>query len=101
MLQYMLRTCALLGFAATATSFLGALHPAGDSLAVFRLPIAILAALALIRCDRPRALRWPLAALVLAMLGGHVAWWMPDAGLAPAPGDIVHYQQNLWGGRKG
>ena len=81
---------AVLG-AALAGGFLGALHPLGDSLAVFRVPLAVLFGLVVIWTRWPRALRWPLAGLVLVLLGWN-AWmaWKPQAA-----GALVLYQQNL------
>ena len=71
--------------------FLGALHPLGDSLAVFRVPLAVVFALAVIWTDWPRPLRWPLAGLALLLLGWH-AW----QGLRPQEaGRLILYQQNL------
>lgn len=76
----------------TVGSFLGALHPLGDSLAVFRLPLACLFALAAIWTSWPKTLRWSLTGLgVLAMLS--VLWWRWSDGL---PGTAQVYQRNLY-----
>lgn len=79
--------------AAVAAGYGGAVHPLGDSLAVFRLPLAGIAALALLLARRPR---WfVLAGLVgvaLAM-GPRLAKQWPASR---APGhDLVLYQKNL------
>lgn len=90
--QSVLKSVAVLSGAAVVGSYLGALHPAGDSLAVFRVPLLILAALALIWTDWSRVVRWPLSALALAVLGWHISARMdPDA----KGHDLVLYQQNL------
>lgn len=74
-----------------AGSFAGALHPLGDSLAVFRTPLAVLMALVAIWSDWPRALRWTVAAFCLAWLA-----WVAAAKLVPGPAGPLHvYQKNL------
>lgn len=72
--------------------YMGAVHPAGDSLAVFRLPLAVMFGLAVIWTDWPHLLRWPLAGLAMASLG----WlgWQPRAEPS-GPAQLVLYQQNL------
>ncbi|MBV2361382.1 endonuclease/exonuclease/phosphatase family protein [Thalassococcus sp. CAU 1522] len=74
-----------------AGSFAGALHPAGDSLAVFRLPIAVLFALVVTWSDWPRRLRWPLAALALVPVAQILAL-KAEAG---PEGIVTVYQRNL------
>ncbi|WP_176445300.1 endonuclease/exonuclease/phosphatase family protein [Maliponia aquimaris] len=75
-------------------SWAGPLHPAADALAVLRVPLLVLAALAVIWTSWPRRLRWPVAGLCLLALGqvGGMKLY------APAPGPFVVYQKNLWGG---
>lgn len=85
----------LLALLALAT-WAGPLHPAADSLAVIRVPLLVLAALALIWTAWPRALRWPLVGFCLLALG-QVAWMKLHA---PAPGDFTVYQKNLWYGNR-
>lgn len=70
----------------------GALHPAGDSLAVFRLPLLVIFALAVIWTSWPRLLRWPLTAVALLALAQLAIRALP---LPMAAHDTVLYQQNL------
>ncbi|MEZ5798392.1 MAG: endonuclease/exonuclease/phosphatase family protein [Paracoccaceae bacterium] len=78
---------------ALAAGYLGALHPAGDSLAVFRPQVALLLAalggVALMVGARAAG-RWALAlaALVALTLAGH--WWP-----GPAGGGLRLYQKNM------
>ncbi|MEO1676848.1 MAG: endonuclease/exonuclease/phosphatase family protein [Pseudomonadota bacterium] len=72
-------------------SFLGALHPLGDSLAVFRLPLGL--GLLIMSFGLPGPLKPVALAVALAsqlpMLAIRVA---PQ----PSAGDYSHYQKNLW-----
>lgn len=85
---------------ALAAGFLGALHPLGDSLAVFRTPLA-LALLALapafawLGLPRPGAAAALLALAALASLAPH---WVPRATATAAAeaATFRHYQKNLW-----
>ena len=72
---------------------LGALHPAGDSLAVFRVPLAIvlLAAAALAGIAGRRTLGALAAAAGAAALAGPLAAHV----VQPHPGPFVVYQKNL------
>ena len=70
----------------------GPLHPLGDTLAVLRVPIVALAALAVIWTGWPRLLRWPLAALALVILGQVVAMKLATG---PTPGAFTVYQKNI------
>lgn len=73
--------------------YLGALHPAGDSFAVFRLELALLFALAVIWTAWPRLLRWPLASLAMGIVPFHV---VKGAGPDVASDyDVTLYQQNM------
>lgn len=76
-----------------ALSFAGALLPLGDSLAVFRVLLAVLFALCLIWTGWPRRLRWPGAVLAMAAIAQIALprWFVTDP---PAP-DLILYQQNL------
>lgn len=76
---------------ALAASFAGALHPAGDSLAVLRLPLAGIFALLVIWAPWRRALRWPLALAALVAMGQIVG----AKFVAHSPGPVVVYQKNL------
>lgn len=74
-----------------AAGFAGGLHPAGDSLAVFRLPVAGLM-LALWLLLRPRGRwGWIPGLMALAALAGVVAVSLPRGG----PGALTLYQRNL------
>ena len=75
---------------ALAASFAGMLHPAGDSLAVFRAPLAGVLALSALLAGGPG---WGAAALVVgaAALAPQIAPRLARG----APGPFVHYQQNL------
>ncbi|MDA7427022.1 endonuclease/exonuclease/phosphatase family protein [Primorskyibacter aestuariivivens] len=74
--------------------YLGALHPAGDSLAVFRLPLVIVFALVVIWAPWPRRLRWPLAGLAMAVMAPQALDRLFPPGL-PDDGGLVLYHQNL------
>ncbi|WP_425101252.1 endonuclease/exonuclease/phosphatase family protein [Tropicibacter sp. S64] len=72
--------------------FAGALYPLGDSLAVFREPLLVFFALAVIWSDGPRRVRWPLAALAMGALVPHLPLPGPQG---PSRGGITVFQQNL------
>lgn len=74
--------------------YLGALHPAGDSFAVFRLPLVIVFALVVIWAPWPRRLRWPLAGLAMAVLAPQAHDRLFPSRL-PDGGGLTLYQQNL------
>lgn len=76
-----------------ALSFAGALWPLGDSLAVFRVPLATLFALCLIWTNWPRRVRWPLAVLAMAAIAQIALprWAVPELN----DHDVTLYQQNL------
>lgn len=79
----------LLAIVAAAAGFGGAIHPLGDSLAVFQLPLALIGMLCLIPARR--AIFWP-ALVVGAMAMLNVLW----PKLVPAmPGSYTLYQKNL------
>ncbi|MFC3615925.1 endonuclease/exonuclease/phosphatase family protein [Lutimaribacter marinistellae] len=74
-------------------SYLGVLHPAGDSLAVFRPVWALLFALATIWSAWPRRIRWPLAVSgMLSLLQVFWPGWMPRQSPDQS---LKLYQQNL------
>lgn len=82
---------------ALAAGFLGALHPAGDTLGVFRLQFAALAlvlALSAAALSRRRAL--PLAAALAALLAAAPAALSYRASAAPTAGPHALYQKNLY-----
>jgi endonuclease/exonuclease/phosphatase (EEP) superfamily protein YafD len=81
---------ALLG-AAFFGGFAGAVHPLGDSLAVFRLPIAVAFALWVIWSPWPAWIRWSIALLCLASMGQIVA----QKYVSHPDGPITIYQKNL------
>lgn len=84
---------ALIALAAVLAGYGGALHPAGDSLAVFRVPLALLGGLALLAW-------WPRGVLVLTGLGVVALavlprFWALSPGQAAQAPDLVIYQKNL------
>jgi endonuclease/exonuclease/phosphatase (EEP) superfamily protein YafD len=93
-LVILVRLVAIAALLALGGGALGALHPAGDSLAVFRVPLTgllLVTGWAL----RPRVLAW--GAMLLAFVG--LAWhggqlYRPDRIPDRAP-DLTLYQQNL------
>lgn len=56
-----------------AVGYTGAFHPAGDSFAVFRLPLVVLLALTVIWTPWSRRIRWSVALICLGVLG-QAAW---------------------------
>lgn len=87
----MVRIVACLAGLMLAASFAGAFHPIGDSLAVLRLPFAVVFALAVIWTNWSAATRWSLAALAMVPLV-LVVW---DKSTSPAPGSFTVYQKNM------
>ncbi len=81
---------ALLG-AAFLGGFAGALHPLGDSLAVFRLPVAVVFALWVIWSPWFAWIRWSIAVLCLAAMGQIVA----QKHVSHLNGPITIYQKNM------
>lgn len=78
--------------AAVFLGYLGAWHPAGDSFAVFRVPLACLALVLLCLVRAPRWLRLAGGVLVgLALIGW--AWLMVPPAVQEAP--FTLYQKNL------
>ncbi len=96
-----MRLCAVFGGLALLGSYLGALHPLGDSLAVFRLWIALvvaaLGALALL----VRAKWVGVVAVVAGLVGAVPIWTQGYSGFAVAspsialPEEQTLYQKNL------
>lgn len=82
---------------ALIASWGGALHPLGDSLAVFRRELMIVFALSVVWTGWPRPMRWGLAGGALVWLGAFV--WASRAG--PADGGLILYQQNMLFSRDG
>lgn len=91
---------------AVAGGFLGHLHPVGDSLAVFRIPLVLLLVLVVIwgpsggarRWGRVRGLRWSVVCLCLALLGWHAIRSVPSPLVAAPAGSapmLRLYQQNM------
>lgn len=74
-----------------AGGYLGRFAGIGDALAVVRLPLAVVFALVVIWSDWPAALRWPLAAVALVILG-QVLWLRFQDGTT---GPVTVYQKNL------
>lgn len=77
--------------AAFLASFAGQLHPLGDSLAVFRLPIAAVLALVVIWSAWPAWFRWSVAVLCLGAMGQIVA----QKYVTHPAGPVSVYQKNL------
>ena len=82
---------ALLLGAAFLAGFAGPYHPAGDSIAVFRLPIAIALALVVIWSPWAAWLRWSVAVICLGAMGHIVA----QKYTAHPQGPVTVYQKNL------
>ncbi|WP_439122697.1 endonuclease/exonuclease/phosphatase family protein [Marivita sp.] len=72
-------------------SFTGSMHPVGDSLAVFRLPLAVALALWVIWSPWPAWVRWGVALLCLTAMGHIVA----QKYVSHPAGTIKIYQKNL------
>lgn len=93
MVRWIGRGLVLAGLAAVIGSYAGALHPLGDSLAVFRpvLFVGVLVVCALVWRWRGA---WLAAVLCLGLGGWHVA---SQAGplVPPFAGDITVYQKNM------
>lgn len=90
-MSFMVHLVALGLAAAFFASFFGGLHPAGDSLAVFRLPIAAVFALWVIWLPWPAWLRWLVAVLCI----GAMAQIAALKYLSHPAGPITIYQKNL------
>jgi len=71
--------------------FAGAWHPIGDSLAVFRLPIAVVLGLVVIWSAWPWFVRWFVAVICIAAIAQIVA----QKYVSHPPGPVVVYQKNL------
>ncbi|MEQ8898132.1 MAG: endonuclease/exonuclease/phosphatase family protein [Roseovarius sp.] len=91
-MKTLVRIMAALALMALGLSFAGALHPVGDSLAVFRLAIVVPALLLVLATGLPRG--WRLAGAALCLAGaGSVLWHkLPLAG----PGPVTVYQKNMF-----
>lgn len=89
--QGMVSIVAVLLGAAFVGGFAGALHPLGDSLAVFRIPIAVVFALWVIWSPWPAWIRWSIAVMCLAAMGQIVA----QKYVSHPEGPITIYQKNL------
>ncbi|MBL4541246.1 MAG: endonuclease/exonuclease/phosphatase family protein [Rhodobacteraceae bacterium] len=90
-MRYLAIGAAIPVFALLLAGFLGFLHPAGDSLALLRLPLTALAAIAVLVLRRPRRLRAGGAALTGLSVASLAIAHCPGA-----PGPITVYQRNLW-----
>ena len=101
LLKYPLALAAVVAGLLLVGGFLGHLHPAGDSLAVFRFGIAVvlLAASGLLWATGAR--RAGLAGAAIALLATATLvphWWpLPGQARAAAP-TLTVYQKNLWFG---
>lgn len=92
MIRFVAATLAVLSGLALVAGWFGAVHPLGDSLAVFRRELMIVFALSVIWTGWPRGLRWGLAGLALAWLGGFVWASRPQAMVGEG---VKLYQQNM------
>jgi endonuclease/exonuclease/phosphatase (EEP) superfamily protein YafD len=77
--------------AAFLAGFAGSLHPAGDSFAVFRLPIAGVLALVVIWSPWAAWLRWSVAVICLGAMGQILA----QKYVSHPAGPVLVYQKNL------
>lgn len=94
-----MRLCALLGVLLLAGSYLGALHPLGDSLAVFRMWIAGGVAFAGLCLVLLRLRRDGVAAFVLAAIAaGPIGWISFASSAAPLGQHVTIYTKNILGG---
>ncbi len=97
-MRVILKGIAVLSGALVLAGFLGGVHPAGDSFAVFRLPLAVIFGLSVIWTTWSASIRWPLAGLASAAI-------LTTMGLTRAAPDMgsgawTLYQQNLLFSRK-
>jgi len=81
--------------AALAGSFAGALHPLGDSLAVFRLPLAGLAGALVLASGLARLWKWA-AALACLAAAASVGWHKIAPPPPEPPGTLRLYQKNMF-----
>ena len=98
MVQGLVRGVTVLALIALGLGYGGALHPAGDAMAVLRQPLAV-AALLLCFALRPARLAVAGLALVLAALATHTAQRAVPP-LANSTPELVLYQQNLLWNRR-
>lgn len=77
--------------AAFLAGFAGPVHPAGDSFAVFRFPVAVLLGLVAIWSPWPAGLRWLVAVICLGAMGHIVA----QKYVTHPAGPVTVYQKNL------
>lgn len=89
--QWMVSGVSLILAAGFFGGFAGAWHPLGDSLAVFRTPIAVVFALWVIWSPWPAWLRWSVAVLCLAAMTQIVA----QKYVTHPSGTVTVYQKNL------
>lgn len=78
--------------------YTGAFHPAGDSFAVFRLPLVVLLALTVIWTPWSRRIRWTISGLCLIILG-QAAW--NGVERHPSSTDLTLLQHNILFKRQG
>ncbi|MGR3404013.1 endonuclease/exonuclease/phosphatase family protein [Roseovarius indicus] len=92
MVKTLVRILAALALMALGLSFAGALHPVGDSLAVFRVGLAFLALLLVLGTGLPRG--WRLTGVALCLAASGSVFWHK---LPPAePGPLILYQKNMF-----
>lgn len=90
--QFIVKAIAWMAGLALAVGVGGAVHPMGDSWAVFRVEIAVVFALSVIWTDWSKQIRWGLAGLVFGLLGWHV---LQSRAAALVQSDLTLFQQNL------
>jgi endonuclease/exonuclease/phosphatase (EEP) superfamily protein YafD len=93
-IRILVRIVALVALALLLAGYGGALHPAGDSLAMARLPAGIVLFLAVVWMGGPGWLRFAGVAVAVLAVGGVAARvWLPGQA-----GGLLVYQKNLWVG---
>ncbi|MFS8183073.1 Uncharacterized conserved protein YafD, endonuclease/exonuclease/phosphatase (EEP) superfamily [Pseudovibrio denitrificans] len=74
-------------------SFLGMVHPLGDSLSVFRLPLAVLLAVLTLFCYRQPTMM--ITGVIIAIFSSATVLWAYQGESVPNSYDLTVYQKNL------
>jgi endonuclease/exonuclease/phosphatase (EEP) superfamily protein YafD len=94
LIRVLVRIVALVALGLLLAGYDGALHPAGDSLAMVRLPAGLVLFLAVVWIGGPGWLRFAGVAVAVLAVGGVAARaWLPGQA-----GGLSVYQKNLWVG---